>query len=353
MYKCNKCNKVLTSAYNYERHLNRKTSCDIILQCIRCDKIFNYQRELNTHANRKFPCKITSDNIIREEREKDRQLQIQLAEQKNKILVDIQDKKNNIAEEKIKIKIIEAAANAERIIIRKEEIASREILLKLKIQADIDSQLAKTESRLAIVQKSEQYKLERKQETASVINNNITITNVNIYTDSIKQKYKRVNVCFSNSHVHAEDMYDILYNNTIELRKFKFLLFFNTYLNTPQLIQAIIEYSYNNKQYPKARNIFYNPETKKFYVIYINNDIQSVEEVDYNTKLRRPITTIVCKYFAEILKYEPELSQFKDNEMRFKDMQIGIIAETIKNMAMLALTLKPPAVEQKTLQMQN
>lgn len=349
---CINCNKVFTSTYNYDRHINRKTPCNMLLQCVRCDKIFKYQREFDTHTNRKFPCKMTPDNIMREEHEKDRKLQIQLSEEKNKVLLAIADEKIKIANEKNKIKKIQETNNIDKIANREKEIEaretnlklkiqfdinlqqakseSRELLLKLKIQYDTDSRQAKAESRLVIVQESERLKLERKKNTASVINTNILKINISIYTDSIKLKYAKSKLCFSNTHLFIEKMFNDLCVEDKETRKLRFLYFFHHSTNTPKLVQDIIERNFKNPEYPKARNIFYNYNDKKYYVMYINDGEKRVDEIDYETKLREMFTNTIRIYFVEIKKYELELSVNIDNFIRFKEMSISNLSETIK-----------------------
>ena len=56
--KCIKCNRIFTSVYLLEKHVNRKISCDIILSCTKCSKIFNTNAELLSHSNKKVSCVI-------------------------------------------------------------------------------------------------------------------------------------------------------------------------------------------------------------------------------------------------------------------------------------------------------
>ena len=58
-YICKKCNKQFTRLYNYDRHINRKISCDkvLIYECKNCNKLFANKVKYNRHMNRKYPCK--------------------------------------------------------------------------------------------------------------------------------------------------------------------------------------------------------------------------------------------------------------------------------------------------------
>ena len=55
-YTCKKCNKSFNNSYNLSQHLNKKISCDTILQCKMCHKVFPTNFQLTNHLNRKTPC---------------------------------------------------------------------------------------------------------------------------------------------------------------------------------------------------------------------------------------------------------------------------------------------------------
>lgn len=50
-YECSKCNKIFRDKYNYERHVNKQTSCDIknIFRCDSCNKEFLHKHGLKYH----------------------------------------------------------------------------------------------------------------------------------------------------------------------------------------------------------------------------------------------------------------------------------------------------------------
>lgn len=60
--KCNKCDKVFSTATNLQKHMNKKTPCYKILRCEKCNKIFNHKGAFNKHKNRKTPCEPIQGN---------------------------------------------------------------------------------------------------------------------------------------------------------------------------------------------------------------------------------------------------------------------------------------------------
>ena len=64
MFKCEKCEKIFKLKTDLNRHINRKISCNRILQCLKCNKKFNFHRDLQRHLNKKFDC--SNKNINKE-----------------------------------------------------------------------------------------------------------------------------------------------------------------------------------------------------------------------------------------------------------------------------------------------
>ena len=55
-YNCYKCNKEFKKPSTLEEHINRKSSCDIVLKCNKCNKIFTLLYNYNQHINRLKSC---------------------------------------------------------------------------------------------------------------------------------------------------------------------------------------------------------------------------------------------------------------------------------------------------------
>lgn len=64
MFKCEKCEKIFKLKTDLNRHINRKISCNRILQCLKCNKIFKLKYNLQKHLNNKFDC--SNKNISKE-----------------------------------------------------------------------------------------------------------------------------------------------------------------------------------------------------------------------------------------------------------------------------------------------
>ena len=56
--KCEKCLKIFNVKSTYDRHIKRKTPCNVknIFTCIKCLKTFDYKSEYERHINKKISC---------------------------------------------------------------------------------------------------------------------------------------------------------------------------------------------------------------------------------------------------------------------------------------------------------
>lgn len=101
VYKCEICNEIFAKLCNYERHLNKKTTCDPIkrkqqkqnkLKCIKCQKIFSRISNLTQH-----------DKICTGTQQKQDKLEqmIENLTKQNEILVENMNKQNEIFNEKM------------------------------------------------------------------------------------------------------------------------------------------------------------------------------------------------------------------------------------------------------------
>ena len=87
-YKCYKCNKVFNYKYDYNRHLNRKTSCkkDVPYRCNKCDKVCESKSDLTIHFNDEHVKRSIKQSISDEDTDISNQLSLDAAEDKNSIL---------------------------------------------------------------------------------------------------------------------------------------------------------------------------------------------------------------------------------------------------------------------------
>lgn len=94
-YKCQKCKSKFISQYLLDKHLNRETSCDIKIKCNKCDKEFQNKFILEKYLKRKNPC-------VRIIIEASSRIEIIEAEKKAKLEIEMQKHKNRMELEELK-----------------------------------------------------------------------------------------------------------------------------------------------------------------------------------------------------------------------------------------------------------
>jgi uncharacterized C2H2 Zn-finger protein len=73
IFKCEKCNKIFGSNFNYQRHLNKKNPCNMIkkFKCNNCLKYFSTKQSLNHHINNRkticIPFLQTENKLLKQE----------------------------------------------------------------------------------------------------------------------------------------------------------------------------------------------------------------------------------------------------------------------------------------------
>lgn len=335
--KCTKCNNTFNSTYVLEKHLNRKTPCDIILQCTRCDKVFKTTRELNSHANRKFPCKITDLNFEREEREKDRELKLKLIiereremtiriKNQNELQLLLSREKNAIKEKenvtKQKENDIKEKENAtkEKEIIAKENKSIREITARTaNLQIQKEMLQIQYEGKLALVQTSEQLKLARKEKTATVINNNNIINITNNFITYVENTYFPVSdVCFTQISEHRKMIFNNMCHDPetdyvrISEECDNFAHLFVKHSTTRDMLTHVFTKSYNDPEYPDTRCVFYHKQNKQFYGMFITDGTKQLKPIDYDKDLRPEVSEMISRYVDKLNTHVPKRLQMHD-----------------------------------------
>jgi uncharacterized C2H2 Zn-finger protein len=224
---CKVCHRKFKSEYLLNKHVNRKIPCNAQdkLICTKCNKVFKTYQDLQRHMNKKIPC-AKDEKIISDEKISD------------------------------KIKIIEAELKKE-----KDIILFKHVLEKEKIQLQKEKHLA-----------IENAKLDRKVQTAQVINN--------IHNEIKIQQINNFVVCHP-----TEGVLDATPENLeLPLDRFKFLI-------TPHEAVKILYPPKSNSnlsvelisklhgiEAPKEyRNFWYNSELDAFYKI-MNNQWEYIKE---------------------------------------------------------------------------
>ena len=273
---CIKCDRLFTSIYLLNKHLNKKISCDIVLECIRCKKIFKVDKELSTHLNKKIPCLVLDTKLS------DKLALLNLQDE-NKI--KMLDKKSKLDNERIEQKRqdMEIKQRNEK---EKEELKlqnEREMFdQKAKAKHDLTNLNLKIrqemqERKSADLRYLDETKTKRKMMTAKMINDQVIFENqraindkcaddkeeyikmynkvleyvpINKYTFSSDTQLK----IFSISQEHMEDCIDM----------------FNRINSSSEYIIQVLEIVLQNKNL-SFRNIFYNPKLDIYCVISHNH----------------------------------------------------------------------------------
>ncbi len=260
MPKCTKCKKKFVSQYLLDKHLNREIPCDQEIKCEKCDKKFEKKRDLERHMNRKTPCVSIKHNLkvleLEKEQEKTKQEEEKTKRELEKTRQEAEKTKREL--EKLKLKI-ELENKKQQTIEKESESKKEEIELRKLKNLEI-----------------EKVKTERKEKTASIINNintqNIKIevtNNINnmfdakIVLDSDKFKTKDVSHLFeiiSNPKIMEQLCKD---NNSLT-----------------NLLANIIKIAYNNDNIPESRYFVSDKESDHFLIADENSGQYKI--VDYN-----------------------------------------------------------------------
>lgn len=288
-FKCQKCNNTFISNTNLNKHLNRQTPCNEIIQCKRCDKLFKQSKELTNHMNRKFPCKIIDNNAEYEDREKDRQLKLLLSR------------------DKLAIKEQEMA-------IKQQEIQAREIISLREVNAQMAALQAQKDMLQMTIdsrENTENIKTLRKEQTVTLINNNIitnnTINNNITFVTHIENNYfNSSNICYTQITDKRIKVFDKLCHHwddevTIKGERNIFINMFLRCKTTRELLYTILMKSYNDPQNNIMPSIFYSKICNLYYGIQINNEKKILRVLDYNKDLYSEIIDTVQQYAEKFI----------------------------------------------------
>ena len=262
IFRCNKCENTFNNKYNFNKHINRKHPCNIILKCHTCDKLFDVYKDLNNHLNRKYPCKKPS---VPEKSKSDIKLEMDIKKleilTKNKL--EIEDRKFQHKKELIEL------------------------------------------NKLAFIEKNtqiEMLKTTRKEKTVTNINNGNIINITNNVIQHIGAKYKD-NEDISLLKANCEHAFDNMIYNFGEPPGETML---KIYDKSSSFTRNILEYCFED---PKSQSIFYIKELDKFFGIYVDKDYKiEIKETKFDTEVLPILTDCNIKFsdflVNEIQKYK-------------------------------------------------
>jgi hypothetical protein len=214
MPKCTKCKKKFVSQYLLDKHLNREITCDQEIKCGTCGKIFKLKRDLERHMNRKTPCIKNYYN-----------------KNNSNVLLEIEKEKTKRELEKIKLQI---------------ELENKK---QQTIQIKMDKSL-----------EIEKVKTDRKEKTASVINN-INTQNINIEAETYINNQFNASIVYTKSEDKNKALID-WYKKLENSKEIEFLC--NDSKDLTDLVANIFKNNFNNDYSPKTRYFIYDKQSNKF-----------------------------------------------------------------------------------------
>lgn len=296
-YRCQKCKKRFTSEYLLNKHLNKTISCDIVLKCDKCEKKFDTIFLLNRHLLRKTPC----------------------------ISTTIENNSNNIL-----LKIEEVKLDQEREKTRQEEEKTRRELEKLKLKEEI--QIKKIELQKQKNLEIEQAKTDRKEKTASIINN-INNQNIKIEVTNHINNIFDAKIVLNSDKFKTKDishLFDVIKNPKIMEQLCKD----NNSLT--DLLANIMKITYNNDNVPEARYIISDKDSEHFLVA--DEQTGEYKIVEYN-EIEKYLKKTTNMSYVEIKKVidKKVLPKSKAEEFRLYENMYINGNYTLKQPALIGL----------------
>jgi hypothetical protein len=340
---CERCKVQFTNEYLLQKHLNRKIPCDIIFKCIICKKILASKKSLERHEKKQKPCievKEIKPNEKKEikisEKQRQKELELEIQKEKSrrkegerKFKLELLEKKETEKRKQIELKL---QLQQEKIIALKELKELEYAMLDKKardnkeyINMYAENNKSKKASALEIIKAKaesmkniEVMKNERKEQTPQIINNNVTINNINICINHIKENHlDKLDIDFNQMQPTAIEYFkkNILHSNeNISARTL--IHIFNKYDTCNGIMDHILRMAYNNLERNNKRCVWYMKDHEYYFAGSLKGDEKTVRKIDFGkdlfpllkntlTSTLIPMTEFVKKYVKMGCAYEP------------------------------------------------
>ena len=399
IFECERCKKILSTQYSLERHYNKKNPCievKYINKPVKSKIILEKQKEISLEIQK----------IKEETKENERRFKLELLERKEeekriKMIEDrrIRGEKRDALEievhretmleferEQIKIQLAmektkqielkiqmqkEKNANFERrkdLEYSRSDKKSRDNMTYIRLYAENNKQ--KKEDALEILKAKaetmksvELIKTERKEQTAQIINNNVTINNINICINHIKDHHMdKLNIEFKQMQPLAMEYLKQNTTDCDETKSAKFLLnIFNSHDTCNGILDHVLRMAYNSVGRDDKRCVWYMKTPEYYFAGTVNKDEITVELIDFDKELfpllRNMLSTTLIKITAAAEKYvkmtcDYENEKNQDNFIKHKNLlyyQRNVLPFTdclkdIKNMSDKVFEIESPLV---------
>ena len=264
---CPKCSKIFNNTSSYDRHMKKKVTCVSAqdLECHICHKIFTNNYLLQKHLNKKISCK----EVFKKKELLDQKLQ----EEKNLIL--------------------------------------------LKHKLDLERMFTDTQNKLSIIEAQkkrdieiETIKLNRKEKTTQIINQQNIENKNSIHIDAIN-KYV-VNLpstgVVSATLENCDSILKIVLLDLLESGELEKLY----YKDISTVPIEIITKTYANNHYPYHKNIWYNKDLNAFYCV--------IDE-QWNLMDKEILISILRRTFEKYMKMFYKFITY-DNKQKIEDFRL-------------------------------
>ena len=200
-----------------------------------------------------------------------------------------------------------------KIAIREKESNDRMHIVKMHDESIQQNIIARENSSKS----TELLKTERKENTVTIINNKIYVTQVNNLIQVIENKYPISNMCFRDIH----KLVDRRINNISDTRLIKI---FNRNDNAKEISMDILQMCYNSPKSPEIRCIYYYGLIDAFFASYLREDCsREILLVNYDKDLYPEFISVLKKCTKKIIKAVPKyicLNEYSDDPKVKKDI---------------------------------
>lgn len=348
VFECIKCKKKLVNQYSLEKHYNKKNPCtkisnnkkpnNIKNNIIILEKMKEIELEIQKEKSKqkeidqKFKLEL---NKQKEEEQKNKKKEKQRIEEEKRDILELEIQREIMLEfEREQLKIQLTMEKTKQMELKVQMQREKAQLLKDRKELEYARAFQKTQNHMASIklyaennkQKKEDkieilkikaklakdievMKNDRKEQTPQIINNNITINNINICINHIKEHHMdKLDINFKDMQKSAMEYFK---QNTIdcsENKSVKFLLdIFNSNETCNGIMDHILRIAYNNIERDDKRCVWYMKDPQYYFTGSIENNEKIVKIIDFDKVLfplfKHMLSTILIKITNVAKKY--------------------------------------------------
>jgi len=271
---------------------------------------------------------IHRDAILEFERE---QRKIQLEEEKRKrieLKIQLQQEKAQLQQKRKELEYSRSDKKSrDNMTYIKMYAENAKNKLEKKKEIDLEIIKAKAESMRNI----EIMKNERKEQTPQIINNNVTINNINICINYIKEHHlDKLDIDFNQMQQSAVEYFkENVTNDNTNISAKHLISIFNKYDTCNGIMDHILRMAYNNLERENKRCVWYMKDPEYYFAGTIQDNIKNVKLINFDKDLfpllKSMLSTALIKITAAAEKYvkmtcDYENEKNQDNFIKHKNL---------------------------------